>query len=67
MPSWYHDVKFTTIFLTHLNSALNPIIYAGLNETFRKGFAYVFICWKRQYYYDRYRRSVTSMMPLNSY
>ncbi|XP_064634728.1 trissin receptor-like isoform X2 [Lineus longissimus] len=53
LPSWFRPVQFGSILLTHLNSALNPVIYAGLNESFRKGFVYVFVCWKRKYYYDR--------------
>ncbi|KAL8565445.1 hypothetical protein ACOMHN_049422 [Nucella lapillus] len=34
----YHTVKYTALYVAYLNSALNPILYCGLNDNFRQGF-----------------------------
>ncbi|XP_074649244.1 QRFP-like peptide receptor isoform X2 [Tubulanus polymorphus] len=34
---WYEEFTFFASFMAFSNSALNPIIYAGFNENFRKG------------------------------
>ncbi|XP_077999685.1 substance-P receptor-like [Glandiceps talaboti] len=38
------------LWLGHANSALNPLIYCGFNENFRRGFVQVFACrcWRKQ-------------------
>lgn len=38
LPDWYHTLDFGAILLLYSNAAINPIIYAGWNENFRKGF-----------------------------
>ncbi|XP_023933004.1 QRFP-like peptide receptor [Lingula anatina] len=35
-------IKFAVFYLAQLNSALNPVMYGGLNENFRRGFARIF-------------------------
>ena len=37
LPSWYPTLQFAATFLAHSNSAINPVIYAGLNENFKRG------------------------------
>ena len=38
MPSWFSTLDFGAVLLLYSNAAINPIIYGGLNETFRRGF-----------------------------
>lgn len=38
LPEWYGTLDFGAVLLMYSNAAVNPIIYAGLNENFRKGF-----------------------------
>jgi hypothetical protein len=45
VPSW---IQYTTIYIAYFNSALNPILYAGLNDNFRKGFWEVARCRNRR-------------------
>ncbi|XP_074648826.1 substance-P receptor-like isoform X2 [Tubulanus polymorphus] len=51
MP-WFVSFQFGSILMANCNSAMNPIIYAGLNENFRKGFVHLFCCWRRRYFND---------------
>jgi hypothetical protein len=37
LPSWYESFTYFARYLAHLNSAINPIIYAGFNDNFQKG------------------------------
>ncbi|KAK3089852.1 hypothetical protein FSP39_007073 [Pinctada imbricata] len=37
MGDWYNKLTFSANLLAFSNSALNPLIYAGFNENFRKG------------------------------
>jgi len=37
LPKWYPDFYFFANYIAFSNSAFNPIIYTGFNETFRKG------------------------------
>ncbi|KAK3091944.1 hypothetical protein FSP39_023889 [Pinctada imbricata] len=38
LPEWYNPVYFAAVTLLYTNSALNPILYGGLNDNFRTGF-----------------------------
>ncbi|GFS09649.1 neuropeptide FF receptor 2 [Elysia marginata] len=38
LPDWFDPVYFTAINLMYAHSAINPIIYGALNQTFRVGF-----------------------------
>nr|KAG5691317.1 hypothetical protein BaRGS_014016 [Batillaria attramentaria] len=38
LPSWYGDFEYFARYLAHSNSAINPLIYAGFNDNFQKGF-----------------------------
>ncbi|XP_002735395.2 substance-P receptor-like [Saccoglossus kowalevskii] len=44
------DIFFYTLWLGYANSALNPLIYCGFNENFRRGFIQVFSCrcWRKR-------------------
>lgn len=44
IPKYVISLKYAAVYLAYFNSALNPIIYAGLNENFRKGFKEAFKC-----------------------
>ena len=37
-------VKYIAVYVAYMNSALNPILYAGFNDNFRKGFKEAFHC-----------------------
>ena len=37
MPSWFSTLDFGAVLLLYSNAAINPIIYGGLNEPFRRG------------------------------
>ncbi|BFZ02706.1 hypothetical protein BsWGS_05745 [Bradybaena similaris] len=38
LEEWYIRFSYFARFLAHANSAINPIIYAGFNDKFKKGF-----------------------------
>lgn len=38
IPGYIYPLKYTALFLAYFNSAMNPVIYAGMNDNFRKGF-----------------------------
>ncbi|XP_063447150.1 substance-K receptor-like [Mytilus trossulus] len=38
LPDWYNPLYFIAVTLLYTNSALNPIIYSGLNENFMTSF-----------------------------
>ncbi|XP_033757176.1 QRFP-like peptide receptor [Pecten maximus] len=50
LAAWYKDFTFFAKLLAFSNSAMNPIIYAGFNNNFRKGFKIMFGCYKKQRY-----------------
>lgn len=35
-------VRYVVLYVAYLNSAVNPVLYAGFNENFRRGFKEVF-------------------------
>ncbi|OWF35228.1 substance-K receptor-like [Mizuhopecten yessoensis] len=37
LPDWYNPVYFAAVTLLYSNSAINPMVYGGMNENFRKG------------------------------
>ncbi|ESO87457.1 hypothetical protein LOTGIDRAFT_127828 [Lottia gigantea] len=37
-------LKYVALYVAYFNSAINPILYGGLNENFRKGFSEAFRC-----------------------
>lgn len=38
LPPWFHTLDFAAVLLMYSNAAINPIIYAGFNDSFRKSF-----------------------------
>ena len=44
VPPYVLTIKYIAVFIAYMNSALNPILYAGFNENFRKGFKEAFRC-----------------------
>ncbi|BFZ17768.1 hypothetical protein BsWGS_20807 [Bradybaena similaris] len=38
LKDWYTDFNYFARYLAHSNSAINPFIYAGFNDNFKKGF-----------------------------
>ncbi|XP_071107553.1 QRFP-like peptide receptor [Haliotis cracherodii] len=38
LPDWYSPLYFSAIIMMYTNSAINPVLYGGLNENFRNGF-----------------------------
>ncbi|KAI8521282.1 hypothetical protein Bbelb_010360 [Branchiostoma belcheri] len=43
-PPYFKQLRFVVLLLGYSNSALNPIIYAGVNENFRKSFRDAYKC-----------------------
>ncbi|XP_033733533.1 QRFP-like peptide receptor isoform X2 [Pecten maximus] len=43
-------IKYIAVYFAYLNSAINPILYAGFNENFRRGFKEAFKCslWRKR-------------------
>ena len=37
LGDWYYNLQFAARFMAYSNSALNPLIYTGFNENFRRG------------------------------
>ncbi|XP_060578178.1 neuropeptide FF receptor 2-like isoform X2 [Ruditapes philippinarum] len=50
--------KYAAVYIAYFNSAINPILYGGFNENFRKGFNDAFHCilWRR-------RNTVAPLLP----
>lgn len=60
LPEWFPALEFSAYFVAYSNSALNPIIYCGFNDNFRKGLVALLTC-SRTYYgsMTNHRRSTT--------
>ncbi|XP_061185490.1 QRFP-like peptide receptor [Saccostrea echinata] len=48
VPSFLKDLQYAALFIAYSNSAINPIIYAGMSEKFRKGFQDALHIWCRR-------------------
>lgn len=46
----YEDFYYIAQVLAFSNSAINPLLYAGFNDNFRKGFKQMFGCYKKKRY-----------------
>lgn len=44
LGEWYFNLQFAACFMAYSNSALNPLIYTGFNENFRRGIQRVWNC-----------------------
>ncbi|XP_059156841.1 neuromedin-K receptor-like [Physella acuta] len=44
IPQYLPTIKYVAVYMAYFNSALNPILYGGFNENFRKGFIEAFRC-----------------------
>lgn len=43
-PAFIETLRYVALYVAYLNSSLNPILYCGFNENFRKGFMDAFRC-----------------------
>lgn len=50
VKSYIFKIKYAAVYIAYFNSAINPILYGGFNENFRKGFRDAFHCflWKKR-------------------
>ncbi|XP_071107735.1 QRFP-like peptide receptor [Haliotis cracherodii] len=44
IEAYVDDIKYAAVYVAYLNSSLNPVLYGGFNENFRKGFLEAFRC-----------------------
>ncbi|GFS71626.1 uncharacterized protein NPIL_620551 [Nephila pilipes] len=44
LPYWFEGFQYFSMFLAYFNSALNPLLYGGLNNNFRQSFCNVLRC-----------------------
>ncbi|GFR01137.1 uncharacterized protein TNCT_645761 [Trichonephila clavata] len=44
LPYWFEGFGYFSLFLAYFNSALNPLLYGGLNNNFRQSFWNVLKC-----------------------
>ncbi|KAK6170911.1 hypothetical protein SNE40_019196 [Patella caerulea] len=52
LEEWYVGFEYFARYLAHANSAINPLIYAGFNDNFRKGFQNLFTWMDRKKRYN---------------
>lgn len=44
LPQWFNQASYLATFIAYSNSALNPIIYGGFNQSFREALCKIFQC-----------------------
>lgn len=44
LPGWFNQASYLATFIAYSNSALNPIIYGGFNQSFRDALCNIFQC-----------------------
>lgn len=44
IPEYINTIKYIAVFAAYFNSSINPILYGGFNENFRRGFKEAFKC-----------------------
>ncbi|GFQ70249.1 uncharacterized protein TNCT_294811, partial [Trichonephila clavata] len=44
LPYWFEGFQYCSMILAYFNSALNPLLYGGLNDNFRQSFCNVLKC-----------------------
>lgn len=49
LQDWWFTFNFFAHALAFANSGINPLIYAGFNDNFKKGFKQMFGCYKKRY------------------
>ncbi|CAC5424207.1 NPFFR2 [Mytilus coruscus] len=49
LEQWYEQLSFFAHVLAFANSSINPMIYAGFNDNFKKGFKQMFGLYKKRY------------------
>ncbi|XP_076073251.1 QRFP-like peptide receptor [Mytilus galloprovincialis] len=49
LEQWYTQLSFFAHVLAFANSSINPMIYAGFNDNFKKGFKQMFGLYKKRY------------------
>ncbi|KAK3090500.1 hypothetical protein FSP39_012320 [Pinctada imbricata] len=49
-PEFIEHLRYATLYIAFFNSSINPVLYGGLNENFRKGFKEAFKCliWRKR-------------------
>lgn len=52
LGDWYQSLHYAALYLGYSNSAVNPVIYAGFNEKFRKGFRVLLRCYEKDTRYN---------------
>ncbi|XP_046360468.1 neuropeptide FF receptor 2-like isoform X2 [Haliotis cracherodii] len=60
---WYPKLEYFSRYLAHVNSAINPMIYAGFNDNFKKGFQLLFRSIERK---NRYNTMVSRVDSFQS-
>ncbi|XP_062567765.1 QRFP-like peptide receptor [Saccostrea cucullata] len=48
VPSFLKDLQYVAVFIAYSNSAVNPVIYAGMSGKFRKGFQDALHIWSKR-------------------
>ncbi|KAL3876055.1 hypothetical protein ACJMK2_033940 [Sinanodonta woodiana] len=73
LPKWFEPLDFAAVLLLYANSAINPIIYGGLNENFRSGLKDMFnsVVLRKprsnsEYGSDQHSRSLYGRGPLST-
>ncbi|GAB1605072.1 neuropeptide FF receptor 2-like [Argonauta hians] len=48
---WFDNLNYISLFIAYANSAINPFIYAGFNDNFKKGVKTLFHCRRKRSLY----------------